>query len=202
MRRAVVTVQVSALAAVMEAVRGEQLGVFNHRLYLQAVKSILTTMAAKPEVLSFLMTRYFSFADVRYHTLRCVSSIASQHVVRGGPAAAAVNDDIDSDGDEAPSTSDRPLAPSDLARTLFDALAALPASVSSDPSELTSWCGSAEVREEKHFSIALLGSASQFWRIVGRGQGVLPEIALLGNASQFWRIDGRGHGILILPVYF
>ncbi len=131
----------------MELVRAESVGCFNNRLFVRLLTSALTNASVKPEVCAFLFGKYLSFADVRYYALRCVTHMARRHAVRAAPAAAAAKSAAGG-GDEDVDVADEAagqLPAEDLARNLFDLLSQLPASVPSDPSELTSWCGSAEV---------------------------------------------------------
>ena len=57
--------QVSALNTILELVRGQQVGVFDHSLFTRACAVVLQQSAVSPAVLELLTSKYLPFADVR-----------------------------------------------------------------------------------------------------------------------------------------
>lgn len=57
--------QVSALNTILELVRGQQVGVFNHSLFARACAIVLQQSAVAHAVLELLTGKYLPFADVR-----------------------------------------------------------------------------------------------------------------------------------------
>lgn len=57
--------QVSAFNTLLELVRGQQVGVFHHSLFVRACTVLLQQSADAPDVLELLINKYFQFADVR-----------------------------------------------------------------------------------------------------------------------------------------
>ena len=58
--------KVAAVAALMEGVRGyEGSGKFNNHMYDRVVEALLGNSGAAPEALSYLITQFLQYADVR-----------------------------------------------------------------------------------------------------------------------------------------
>ena len=57
--------QVVALNAIMELVRGQRIGMFDHSLFNKATAVLLQSPTAGPEVLQLLFSKYMPFTDVR-----------------------------------------------------------------------------------------------------------------------------------------
>ena len=55
----------SALNTLLELVRGQQVGVFNHSLFGRACTVLLQQSAVAHDVLELLISKYLQFADVR-----------------------------------------------------------------------------------------------------------------------------------------
>lgn len=59
--------KVAAMAALMEGVRSyEGSGMFNNHMYDRVVEALLGHSAAAPEALSYLITQFLPYADVRW----------------------------------------------------------------------------------------------------------------------------------------
>lgn len=128
------TLQVAALAAVMEAVRSERPGSFGHVLFRSALAVVLQIRRQKAggtsggrsslsgELLGVLSGKYLQFADVRYHTLLALQALAAQQ---------ASNSDISS---------------AEAVRPLFEVLMRIPVTLPREDFEegLRSWSGAAE----------------------------------------------------------
>lgn len=135
------------------------------------------------QVVALLAGRYLTCWDVRYHTLRTLTRLAQQRAVRGDAAAARGGDESDEDGEgpqQPPSAAaaagagggddqqqqqqqqSLSKAAADVARTMFDVLAAvqpiMPRSKQQqqqqdeedgeEQEQVPSWCGAAEVRNK------------------------------------------------------
>ena len=50
---------------IMELVRGQQVGVFDHILFSRAIMVLLQSSTIGQEVLQLVMTKYMVYADVR-----------------------------------------------------------------------------------------------------------------------------------------
>ena len=136
------------------------------------------------QVFAVLFNRYLSFADVRYQTLRTLTRRATQRAVRsgssssngaskattkeqeqqqqqvanGGGAELDAEQGGDDDGDGCDADAGQLSGP-DVARNVFDVLAAVPTTVAAaagaggaaaeDGEGLKSWCGAAEVRGDR-----------------------------------------------------
>lgn len=57
--------QVSALNAIMELVRGQQVGVFDKGLFSKALTVLLQSQTVDEETLQLLLSKYTPYADVR-----------------------------------------------------------------------------------------------------------------------------------------
>lgn len=57
--------QVSALNAIMELVRGQQVGVFDKGLFGKALTVLLQSQTVDEETLQLLLSKYMPYADVR-----------------------------------------------------------------------------------------------------------------------------------------
>lgn len=57
--------QVSALNAIMDLVRGQQVGVFDKALFSKALTVLLQSQTVDEETLQLLLSKYTSYADVR-----------------------------------------------------------------------------------------------------------------------------------------
>jgi U3 small nucleolar RNA-associated protein 19 len=145
---------VAALSALMEASRHEAgPATFSAPLYASTLTAALTSPTTAPEVFAALFQRYLAAADVRLTTLRVVTRLAAQAAVRGSPGseAAVPEESEEEDLEQAEGNTDSAAAAAaaaqDVARNLFDVLAALPPQVAAgEEGKLTSWCGAAEVR--------------------------------------------------------
>lgn len=59
--------KVAAVAALMETVRGyEGSGKFNNHMYDQVAQALLGSSRAAPDALSYLITQFLPYADVRW----------------------------------------------------------------------------------------------------------------------------------------
>lgn len=58
-------VQVAALNTILELVRGQQVGVFDHSLFTRACTVLLQQSAVAQDVLELMISKYLQFADVR-----------------------------------------------------------------------------------------------------------------------------------------
>lgn len=61
----VVVVQVAALSTLLELVRSQQVGVFDHKLFTRACTVLLQQPAVSQGVLELLISKYLQYADVR-----------------------------------------------------------------------------------------------------------------------------------------
>ena len=57
--------KVSALSAIMELVRGQQVGVFDKGLFSKALTVLLQSQTVDEETLQLLLSKYMPYADVR-----------------------------------------------------------------------------------------------------------------------------------------
>jgi hypothetical protein len=124
------------------------------------------TSAIYMQAISLLASRYLSCWDVCYHTLRTLTRLAQQRAARGeATAAAAAGAGAESDEEDEQSAAaaadgqqQLPKTAADVARTMFDVLAAVQPILpqqrqqqqqqqqeEEDPEELPSWCGASEV---------------------------------------------------------
>ena len=58
-------VQVAAFYAIVDLVRGQHVGVFDHKLFVSAITAVLQSADAGDEVLQVLLHKYIPYADVR-----------------------------------------------------------------------------------------------------------------------------------------
>lgn len=147
-------VQVSALSALMEFVRGRKAGVLDNEVFAKVATAALTREGVAPEVLGALIEKFTAHADVRYHFLRTISRVCDHRASR--PALTQPSPDAGSDSEAEEGKADGgsdgflptgELTPHDLARTVLDVLLRLPdpSSDMSGDGDITSWCGAAEV---------------------------------------------------------
>jgi len=114
------SMQVAALAAVMEAVRSEPLHAFQNELFVDALESILRSPGVSSELMGALSSKYLGHWDVRYYTCRGVARLAQ--ALPGTVEAGESRDDI--------------------VRNTFDLLKQIPPCDKGD--EVASWCGAWE----------------------------------------------------------
>lgn len=158
--------QLSALAALMEFVRGERAGAFANVLFSKLLSTALLREGVAPQVIGALLEKYGQYDDVRYHTMRTLCKICERNAARAAGAAAsaagASDDDSNSDSEAEAEAAlsqgtkagdHKRVSPHDLARNVFDVLIGLPvpaaaaAAGEDDPEgglQLQSWCGAAE----------------------------------------------------------
>ena len=72
--------QVSALACLMEFVRGERLGVFDHVLYLRILQVVLKEDGVQSETLGAIIGKYCGYADAHYFTCKGIASMCTRHI--------------------------------------------------------------------------------------------------------------------------
>lgn len=147
--------QVAALAAVMDAARTETPGSFGHVLYRSSLAAVLKlrheeargayssiasvesssnpTSSLSGELLGVLAGKYLQFADVRYHTLLALQSIAEQH---GAKSSATTSGNSSAGGSGS----------AEAVRPLCEVMMHMPATPPRDEFEegIRSWCGAAE----------------------------------------------------------
>lgn len=164
--KAAAAVQVEALVAVMEFVRGEAVGEFQNSMFTNMLAAMLKSSAFSSVFLGALSNKYLKFADVRFYSLRAVQRVARS--LAGAGAGESSSDD--EGGREEGEGEERALeeaSPSDVARNCFDLLALIPASLGAADNKplsreqqlmaalkaaageqgaprLLSWCGAAE----------------------------------------------------------
>ncbi|WIA11201.1 hypothetical protein OEZ85_011328 [Tetradesmus obliquus] len=154
------SLQVSALAALMECVRHEAgPAAFSNRLFGRVISCMLTGSGVQPEVYSLLFTKYLHCLDVRFYTLAAITRLAQQHAVRGETAAAAAaGGDSGAEDEEAAVGGGSSRGSADVSRTMFDVLSHIAPIVppkqpqqkdqqqqqQSPLADLQSWCGAAE----------------------------------------------------------
>lgn len=151
-------VQVVAAAALMECVRCERgPGGFAAALFARLLTVLLTRPGVRPEVFSLFFNKYLPLADVRFYTLSVLRALAAKHALapppaegrREGEAAAAADDPeaaaaaADMTAVAASASSSGDVDAGDLARNAFDVLCHIQP-LSSDASDLQSWCGAVE----------------------------------------------------------
>lgn len=120
--------QVSALACLMEFVRGEKLGVFDHVLYFRILDVVLKESGVESETIGAIIGKYCGYADAHYFTCKGIASLCTRHIGTGD------DDDVSAD----------------VLRTVYDMLIhitdALDMFVQQEEDEsLPSWCGASEV---------------------------------------------------------
>ena len=81
--------QVAALLATMECVRGEAAGAFNNQLYGRVVDTVVSLRGVSPEVVGLVVSRFLPLADVRYYTLRTLERLAERRAVRDGSTSGS-----------------------------------------------------------------------------------------------------------------
>jgi U3 small nucleolar RNA-associated protein 19 len=124
-----------------------------------------------PQVFALLFNRYLSYADVRYHTLRTLTRLATQRAVRSSSSSGGADKnsskeqqqqqgggggaqlDAEPEGEVEGVDIAGQLSAPDVARNVFDVLAAVPTTVAAagdagSGGGLSSWCGAAEVGRE------------------------------------------------------
>eukprot|EP00892_Ulva_mutabilis_P007570 jgi/Ulvmu1/5185/UM021_0202.1 len=114
-------VQMEAWHALMECVRAEKVGHFNHELFREAVQAFLTSKRTTCDAVEQFIARYLGNWDVRYFWLHQVEKLS--HAVADGGLQQASQD---------PST----------ARILYAALSPLEVHIGEAPQ---SWCGGLEI---------------------------------------------------------
>ena len=133
--------QVCALSCLLEFVRGQKLGEFNHELYRDVVKIILLDSRIEPEAFAAVIEKYCSFADVHYSTCKAISWTCNEQRSKQVHA----NDDRDD--------TERHIEGSEeeydnLVRSSYDVLVNISKNLSdfqASGEDLPSWCGASEV---------------------------------------------------------
>eukprot|EP00889_Picochlorum_renovo_P005897 jgi/Picre1/32927/NNA_008256.t1 len=125
--------QVSALACLMEFVRGERLGVFDHVLYLRILQVLLKEDGVESETLGAIIGKYCGYADAHYFTCKGIASMCTRYI--GGSA-----DDDENDDDVS----------ADFLRNVYDVLIHITDALDmfaqqEEDGSLPSWCGASEV---------------------------------------------------------
>ncbi|KAI8102010.1 hypothetical protein M9434_007071 [Picochlorum sp. BPE23] len=123
--------QVSALACLMEFVRGERLGMFDHVLYLRILQVLLKEDGVESETLGAIIGKYCGYADAHYFTCKGIASMCTRYI------GASTNDDEND-------------VSADFLRNVYDALIHITDALDmfaqqEEDGSLPSWCGASEV---------------------------------------------------------
>eukprot|EP00890_Picochlorum_soloecismus_P005163 jgi/Picsp_1/5648/NSC_03007-R1_protein len=134
--------QVSALSCLLEFVRGQKLGEFDHELFRDVVKIILLDSRVEPEAFAALIEKYCSFADVHYSTCKAISWTCKEQRSKQGKVTVV------NDRDEPERSTEDSGEYNNLVRGSYDVLVNISkklADFQASGEDLPSWCGASEV---------------------------------------------------------
>lgn len=135
--------QVCALSCLLEFVRGQKLGEFDHDLYRDVLKIILLDSRVEPEAFAAIIEKYCSFADVHYSTCKAISWTCNEQRVKQAKVTGGI------DRDESERHIDESVEQHDnLVRAMYDVLVNISkklADFQASGEDLPSWCGASEV---------------------------------------------------------
>ena len=87
------------MAALLEGVRGrEGSGAFDNHLLAAAVAALVSSRAAAADAVSYFITAFLPYADVRFYTLRSLAKVAGRGAA--AEASAAQNSDEQQEADQ------------------------------------------------------------------------------------------------------
>jgi len=117
---AIPTVQTAALHTIMELVRAETDGEFNNQLYSKLCSTIVCSRGLNADLLAVLVSDYFKYLDVCYHTYSNMEKIAIRRVAKKSTGNDLISSD-DEDGSNSGVTSVH-----GMVRNIYDVLMNLP----------------------------------------------------------------------------
>ena len=140
--------QVAAVSCLMEFVRGQTLGVFDHELYMRILTVILKNSGVAPETVGVIIEKYCQYADAHYFTCKGVAWLCARHDAQrttAGDTSSSDEDDSDEEYKEEIIDSDC-VSSNDFLRTVYDVMIHITDRLNDfQDDDLASWCGASEV---------------------------------------------------------
>jgi U3 small nucleolar RNA-associated protein 19 len=139
--------QVAAVSCLMEFVRGQTLGVFDHELYLRILKVVLKNSGVASETVGVIIEKYCLYADAHYFTCKGVAWLCARHDARRVTAGDTSSDEDDSEEEREEETKDsNSVSSNDFLRTVYDVMIHITDRLNEfQDDDLASWCGASEV---------------------------------------------------------